>query len=76
MKYKLKHDINACIGCAACNAICPKYWQMNGLKSKMIKTEFEDEDLKCNMDAAQSCPVNCIHIENEKGKQLIKGYDI
>jgi len=71
MKYKLIHDEEACIGCAACSAVCPKFWVMNGLKSKMIKTEFDDKDLKCNKDAAESCPVNCIHIEDEKGKKLI-----
>ena len=71
MKYRIEHDESVCIGCAACTAICPKYWVMNGLKSKNLKTEFEDEDLECNMQAAESCPVNCIHIYNEKGEKLI-----
>ena len=72
MKYKIVHDRPGCIGCGACAAICPKYWVMkDDGKSSPKKTEFDEKDLDCNMSAAQGCPVNVIHIKDEKGKSLI-----
>ncbi len=69
MTIRIMHDKNVCIGCGACVAVCPENWEMaSDGKSKLKKTELTD--LGCNMDAAQSCPVNCIHIEND-GKKLI-----
>jgi len=71
MTYKIEHDVSGCIGCGACASICPKYWTMAGAKSKPLKKEFPDADLKCNKEAAESCPVNVIHIIDDKGKKVI-----
>ena len=69
MTVKIIHDKNICIGCGACAAVCPVNWEMGSDgKSKPKKTELDE--IGCNMDAAQSCPVNCIHID-ENGKKLI-----
>ncbi|MFA5050456.1 MAG: ferredoxin [Candidatus Micrarchaeia archaeon] len=66
---KIIHERNICIGCGACNAVCPKNWKMNDDgKASPIKTEIDE--IECNKDAASSCPVNCIHIEQD-GKKLI-----
>lgn len=87
-KYKIEHDRDSCIGCSACASVCPKYWIMesdgkssivNGIKvgdnqilgsvDEPLEIDFED-----NMDAAESCPVNCIHlyeIMDEKENKLI-----
>jgi len=62
-----------CIGCGACAAIEPKDWEMQGDKAAIIDADkFENEtyekkitDLGQNEDAANSCPVNCIHIKKE-----------
>lgn len=80
--YKIIHDRDICIGCSACASVCPKHWFMdNDGKSSIhnhIKTgDGEEEilgtnetplteDFEGNMDAAESCPVNCIHIYEVK----------
>jgi len=75
-KYKIVHNRDICIGCAACASVCPKYWKMNSDgKSDIIKAttlnEIEylgsdenplTEDFDMNKEAEESCPVNCIHI--------------
>ncbi len=73
-KYKIVHDRDICIGCAACASVCPKYWVMESDgKSNIIgarktgRGEEEtigplDVDFQSNMEAAESCPVNCIHV--------------
>jgi len=68
---KVIHEVEKCIGCGACAAICPGFWKMgNDGKShikggrKRDKVEIlEIEDLGCNEDAANACPVSCISIE-------------
>lgn len=75
---KIIHDREACIGCGTCAAVCPKYWKMDtDGKSRLIgskktgKTEdLEVKSIECNQDAAEACPVNCIHIE-DGGKRKI-----
>jgi len=77
-KFKIIHDRPECIGCGACAAVAPKFWEMNADgKSDLIKgkevgetQELELDDLENNMEAAEVCPVNCIHIY-EKGKKKI-----
>ncbi len=79
-KYKIIHEKEICIGCGACAAVCEKFWSMDEdgkakLKgAKKIGKNFELllDDYGCNMDAAQVCPVNCIHIlEIKSNKKLI-----
>jgi len=74
-KYTIKNDIDECIGCAACAAICSN-WEMvevNGdEKAKPLKTEIDDSELEDNKEAAESCPVEAIHIvDKETGKKII-----
>ncbi len=75
-RYVIEHIRDQCIGCGACAAVCPKNWEMaeDGL-AKPKKTEISEEELPCNKEAAESCPVNCIHIyeitETGEKKQLI-----
>ena len=73
-KYKIELDVEQCTGCAACNASCPDSFEIiddKGMPKAKIKTPNID-DMGCCMDAAQVCPVNCIHIiETESGKKLI-----
>ncbi len=63
MTWIIKHDVNACIGCGACAAICPDNWEMEGGKAKSTKTELEE--VGCNKDAADACPVQCITVEEK-----------
>lgn len=50
-----------CIGCGVCAQICPEVFTMDddaGV-SKVIRPEGSD----CAQEAADSCPVSCIFIE-------------
>jgi ferredoxin len=61
-KFKITQDRNACIGCGACAAVCPDNWKMaSDGKSKPVKTQIDN--IGCNQQAADSCPVQCIHIK-------------
>ncbi len=77
MVLKIVHDEPACIGCGSCAAIEPSHWFMDGDKahvrdSKKIGEEEHKElkQLGNNKEAAESCPVNCIHLF-ENGKKLV-----
>ncbi|MFH1393949.1 MAG: ferredoxin [Candidatus Micrarchaeota archaeon] len=78
MTVKIIHDRNACIGCGACAAICPDSWEMGDDGKSDLKRAKEDggnfvlkvADEGCNMQAAQSCPVNCIHVEKDGKKEI------
>lgn len=75
-KYKLEHNLNECIGCGACTAVCPDHWEMGEdnkahiIKGKKRKDgweekEIDEKDLKINKEAADSCPVDTIHIKEK-----------
>jgi ferredoxin len=78
MPVKIIHDRPVCIGCGACAAVCPDHWEMGddgkshlkGAKQSGETYTLSLPEAKCNSEAAQSCPVNCIHIE-ENGKKVI-----
>ncbi|MBI5798242.1 ferredoxin [Candidatus Woesearchaeota archaeon] len=76
---KIIHERNVCIGCCACESIEPKFWKMNtdnkvdlvGAKKEGDEVyTLELKEMQGNMEAAESCPVNCIHVE-EKGIKKI-----
>lgn len=62
-----------CIGCGSCVAVCSKYWEMGDdgkthLKnsktdSKTGNEELETEKIACAQEAADVCPVQCIHVK-------------
>ena len=61
-----------CIGCGACEAVCPKYWKLaddgktdllGSKKESGDKYVLEVDDPGCNKEAADGCPVQCIHVE-------------
>ena len=78
-RYRIVHDRDICIGCTACAAVCPKHWYMaedgksslyhhtpsgRGEEELLGSTEQPlNEDFEDNMEAAESCPVECIHIK-------------
>jgi ferredoxin len=68
---KVVHKKDDCIGCGACAAICPDFWEMSddgksklkNAKKEEDKEILEVEEVGCNKEAADSCPVPCIFIE-------------
>lgn len=82
--YRIRHDRPNCIGCTACAAVAPEFWEMSVLdgKSDIIDStktpegweelDISEANFQENMDAASVCPVNVIHlIQIGDGKQLI-----
>jgi len=69
---KVIQEHKKCIGCGSCAAICPKYWEMSSDgKAKLIGSEFNSKkenyeldigEVGCNQNAADACPVQCIHV--------------
>lgn len=61
---KIIHEREKCIGCGACVAICEDNWEMaDDGKSSPKKTEISANEMECNKNAAEACPVQCIHIK-------------
>jgi ferredoxin len=81
MKYKVIYERSGCTGAAICVAAFEKRWSLAedgkaDLKgSKKHKDHYElmidESELGDMLAAAQGCPVNVIHIEDETGKRLV-----
>lgn len=81
-KFILEHNRPDCIGCGACAAVCPARWEMNDDgKSDIIEgknrpdgwqeKEIDEKEFQCNLDAAESCPVNVIHLKKKENDEKI-----
>ena len=81
-KFVVQHDRPNCIGCAACEAVAPDFWEMHADGKSDIKNckkldngweelEIEEKDFAANKEAADSCPVNVIHIIKKDTKEKI-----
>ncbi len=75
-KAKITHFKKDCIGCGACAAINPEFWEMDeeglshlkkstttpeGVEERIITTL---EDKASNQEAADVCPVQIIHVKD------------
>lgn len=87
-KFYVDHDRPNCIGCGACVAVAPEFWEIKAPdgKSDVIGSERQEENGEIvrellniaeaqyakNKEAADSCPVNVIHLHNkETGEKII-----
>jgi ferredoxin len=71
MKITQKH--NDCIGCGACTAVCPDFWEMGNdgkahlkggdLDGGIYSLEVDKKKVGCNFDAKDVCPVQVISVE-------------
>ncbi len=70
---KIILERNKCIGCGTCSVLCPLFWEMNedgrvdlkeAVKVENEKFEREVDDISCAQEAAQSCPMQCIQIND------------
>lgn len=62
MAYRIIQEVEACIGCGSCAAVCPENWAMRENKALPKSTKIKRPG--CNQDAADACPVQCIRIED------------
>lgn len=71
---KIIHQRKKCIGCGACAAVCPKFFEIDGkdnlatLKgSKKVgageEFELRVDKIDCLKDAVEMCPVKIIKIK-------------
>lgn len=70
MKIILERE--KCIGCGSCMALCPKYFEIIDDGKSSVKNakrdpktgndELEVKKTECAQEAADNCPVQCIHI--------------
>ena len=70
---KITQNHKDCIGCGTCEALCREFWKMDyeegkaNLKGAKInpqtkEQELEVDNIRCNQEAADCCPVKVIHI--------------
>ncbi len=69
---KIIQQRDKCIGCGTCVAVCPAFWQMGDDGKSVLKNakdaggnkfELKVDDVGCNKEAAASCPVQVIIVE-------------
>ncbi|HLD85539.1 MAG TPA: ferredoxin [archaeon] len=86
-KYTIDHDRPNCIGCGACVAVAPEFWEIKEAdgKSDVIGSQRHEEGSEIvretlditeaqyakNKEAADSCPVNVIHMINKQNGEKI-----
>jgi len=80
-KFKIEYNRPECIGCGACAAVSPDYWEMMDDGKSSIKggkkagekeeKEIEEKDLATNKEAAESCPVDIISIINKDNNEKV-----
>ena len=56
----VKVDKNKCIGCGACESVCPEVFEMKDGKA-IVKPKANLKS-KCIKEASDSCPVQAISI--------------
>jgi len=57
---KVEVDKEKCIGCGACANLCPDVFELEEGKANVKEQETDKE---CAKEAADSCPVQAINVE-------------
>ncbi len=69
---KLILEIDKCIGCGTCNALCKKFFELEEdgkshiINAKKIGNNEEleiSEAVGCVKESIESCPTKCIHLK-------------
>jgi ferredoxin len=58
---KIKIDQDKCIGCGACESLCPDTFKIDGEKAKIKKAVIKQPTYE--KDAKDACPVGAIEID-------------
>ncbi len=66
---KVKVDRDTCIGVGNCVAFAPTVFKLDD-ENKAVVLDVASADEKTIMEAAESCPVSAIIIEDDNGNQL------
>ena len=66
---KVRVDQNLCTGVGNCEAIAPTVFKVDK-SNKVVLLDPKSVDDKTLMDAAQSCPIDAIIIEDDDGNQM------
>lgn len=69
---KIILEVQKCIGCGSCEAVCSKFWKLgDDGKAKLLGSEaagenfeLEVKEIGCSREAAETCPVQCIKVED------------
>lgn len=72
MKVKVNED--SCIGCGACEAICPEVFELNDegistCKEEKLKENLEEEIKEQIKEAMNTCPTGAI-VEDKEENEL------
>ena len=65
MVHKITQQREKCIGCGTCVSVCSENWEMKE-DGKSTPKKVEVEEVGCNQEAADNCPVEIISVEEEK----------
>jgi len=65
-KFKIEFKKADCIGCGACTSICDNWELVEGDEYKARPKKTELDDIGCNKEAEDVCPVNCIKVKEVK----------
>lgn len=64
MKLRVNKDV--CLGCGACQAICPDVFQIDEDGLAVAISEPNEKNMEDAMDAKEGCPVSAIEEDNEE----------
>jgi ferredoxin len=66
---KVKVDRDVCVGIGNCVAMAPSVFKLDG-ENKAIVLDAGSVDNQSLVEAAQSCPVSAITVEDDSGRQV------
>lgn len=77
-KYLVVVERDKCTSCGTCEDMCPELFELDNESLAHIKgskrvgnnDELQLENEECSLDAAESCPVMCIHVF-EDGEEML-----
>ncbi len=63
MAKRVVIDTEECTGCETCVEMCPDVFEFNEDEEVAVVIQEEGGDEECIDEAIETCPVECIHLE-------------